>query len=259
MTSSKNNTKFLSKETILKRFHDTHGDKYDYSLFEYNGVDRKSKVICSNHGIFEITPYHHHKRKQGCAKCTKTFKLTENQVIGQLNIVHNFRYTYSNFEYINDLSKSIVTCREHGDFLIKVNNHKNGAGCRICRLDVIGFNRSKFKKLAKIKNNCAASLYVIECSNRDEMFYKVGITTDTLRKRFDSHHMPYKYKEVIVIKGDAEFIWDLEKKIHSILKISKYKPKIKFNGETECFSSLSCGVKKLLNRIKNETQLQLIA
>ena len=56
-------TKEFIKDAIL-----LHGDKYDYSLSDYKGVDNKLKIICNIHGIFEQTPYAHLKGS-GCPKC----------------------------------------------------------------------------------------------------------------------------------------------------------------------------------------------
>lgn len=59
----------LTKEEFIFMAEKIYGDAYDYSLVEYINSDTKVKIICKTHGIFEITPYHHIKRKQGCSKC----------------------------------------------------------------------------------------------------------------------------------------------------------------------------------------------
>ena len=50
-----------------------HGDKYDYYETVYGKTaHEKVKVICSDHGVFEISPSNHlAKGKKGCPKCTK--------------------------------------------------------------------------------------------------------------------------------------------------------------------------------------------
>ncbi len=48
-----------------------HGDKYDYSLFEYFGNNSKSKIICNKHGEFEQTP-HNHLKGHGCPHCRES-------------------------------------------------------------------------------------------------------------------------------------------------------------------------------------------
>jgi hypothetical protein len=45
-----------------------HGDKYDYSLVDFNSIKDKVKIICKIHGEFEQKAENHIKRKQGCPK-----------------------------------------------------------------------------------------------------------------------------------------------------------------------------------------------
>jgi len=62
----------LNQAEIIERFIATHGDRYDYSLVEYNGMRQKVKIICKEHGIFEQIPYDHYSG-HGCSICGKNF------------------------------------------------------------------------------------------------------------------------------------------------------------------------------------------
>ena len=62
-----------SIEDILNRFHQIHGDKYDYSNFVYKALDVHSEIICPKHGSFWQTPCSHFKH--GCPKCGKEKQL----------------------------------------------------------------------------------------------------------------------------------------------------------------------------------------
>jgi very-short-patch-repair endonuclease len=46
--------------------------------------------------------------------------------------VHGDTYDYSKTEYVNALTKVIIICKEHGEFLQLPNSHKLGNGCRKC-------------------------------------------------------------------------------------------------------------------------------
>jgi len=51
--------------------------------------------------------------------------------------------------------------------------------------------------------------------------------------------MPYNYEVIKLIRGEAGYIWDLERDSKETNRLSHYTPKITFNGSaTECFSSL---------------------
>lgn len=60
-------------------------------------------------------------------------KKTHEEFMVQAVAKHGGRYDYSKTKYVNALTYLTVTCREHGDFQIKPNNHLKGDGCPICR------------------------------------------------------------------------------------------------------------------------------
>lgn len=63
------NTLTYDLNTVLDKFRNTHGDKYDYSLVKYVSSSKKVKIICPEHGIFEQTPSNHWKG-EGCPHCS---------------------------------------------------------------------------------------------------------------------------------------------------------------------------------------------
>jgi hypothetical protein len=138
---------------FLKRCKDVHGDRYDYSLInEYKNSREKVKVICKRHGIFEITPYHHTCRKQGCNECTK---LGLNKFIELSNIKHNYKYDYSLIkEYKDNKSKVKIICKYHGEFTQRVNDHiSKGIGCPECTLDRFRISKDDFITRSNVTHN----------------------------------------------------------------------------------------------------------
>ena len=57
-----------SKEEFIKKSHNVHGDKYDYSKVKYVNNHTKVCIICPEHGEFEQIPSEHIKGR-GCKKC----------------------------------------------------------------------------------------------------------------------------------------------------------------------------------------------
>ena len=80
-----------------------------------------------------------------------------------------------------------------------------------------------------------ARFYVIRCWSDDEEFYKVGITTKSIKHRFSGKYFPYQYEIKQEIIDDAENIWNLEKVVKRLAKDLQYTPKQYFQGITECF------------------------
>jgi hypothetical protein len=61
-------TKKLDTKFFIKRSKDIHGDKYNYSLSQYIGINKKIKIICKEHGEF-LQLAHHHMNGGVCPKC----------------------------------------------------------------------------------------------------------------------------------------------------------------------------------------------
>ncbi len=58
------------KKKPRKSLSKKHGDKYDYSLVDYDGALTNVNIICETHGVFPQTPHSHLSRQgQGCPKC----------------------------------------------------------------------------------------------------------------------------------------------------------------------------------------------
>ena len=79
---------------------------------------------------------------------------------------------------------------------------------------------------------------VITCMEQmfldDEVFYKVGITGKSVKKRFgDRTRTPYLYEVIKEINGPADKIYDLENEILRDTKDFLYTPRLKFPGYTE--------------------------
>lgn len=69
-------------------------------------------------------------------KMTKQVRLnrrkSQEQFVSEVNLVHNFKYTYEHLIYQTSNDVIRVTCPEHGVFEIKAGKHRSGQGCKIC-------------------------------------------------------------------------------------------------------------------------------
>ena len=73
----------LPDNEVLKRFRETHGNKYDYSKMCYTSVDNKVCIICPEHGEFWQEPWAHIKGC-GCSKCASTLSLNETELLNKI-------------------------------------------------------------------------------------------------------------------------------------------------------------------------------
>lgn len=116
---------------IIEKFKEQHGDKYDYSLVDYNGVFKKVKILCVEHGVFEQTPKNH-LLKKGCPKCAGK-GLTKTEILKELKIIHDNLYNYSKSEPKKAKDKIKIICKKHGVFEQTLDCHKRGRGCPNCK------------------------------------------------------------------------------------------------------------------------------
>lgn len=120
-----------TKEWFIENAIQVHGDKYDYSKVEYNGVSTKVCIICPEHGEFWQTPKDH-LNGHGCFACYGKKLKTLNEFISDSRKIHGDKYDYSKVEYKNSKTKVCIICPEHGEFWQTPNAHLNGQGCNLC-------------------------------------------------------------------------------------------------------------------------------
>lgn len=107
-----------------------HGDKYDYSKVQY--INSKTKVI-----IIDEFGLEHKQISQDHLtgnKLTIENALNKNEYfIAKSKQVHGNKYNYSKVNYINNRTKLIIICPEHGEFTQVSYSHMGNIGCPTCR------------------------------------------------------------------------------------------------------------------------------
>ncbi len=76
-----------------------------------------------------------------------------NEFLEKANKIHNNKYDYSKFIYVNNKIKSIVICNEHGEFEQEPSSHLQGSGCGKCYGTHLSNTIEFSLKANKIHNN----------------------------------------------------------------------------------------------------------
>ena len=121
----------LTTEEFIKKARQVHGDWYDYSHIDYRGNKIKVTIICPEHGPFLQTP-NSHLNGTGCPDCSGKKQLTTEEFIEKARQVHGDWYDYSHVDYVNNSTKVMIVCPEHGSFLQIPSDHLGGHGCSFC-------------------------------------------------------------------------------------------------------------------------------
>lgn len=208
------------------------------------------KCDCGNQIIRNLSAVRTGKTTNcGCASNRKGNgnNLTKDKYIEQAKKTHNSFYNYDNLIYTKMSDILIFDCPVHGKFSQRGSNHLQGRGCRDCGKEGGSYKKEEYIKKSKGKDS---KIYLIKCWNSEEEFYKIGITIKEIKKRFRGCLMPYNYNIVYEYTSNAGFIWDLEVEHHRKYKDFKYKPKLSFAGQTECFSS-ELPIEEIVNNLNN--------
>lgn len=132
------NRKPMTTEQYLIRARKKHGDKFNYSLVDYQGSTNYITIICPTHGNFEQKAHEHLRSKYGCQECAKEIaaegkKLTTAEFIKNAKAKHGSKYDYSKSVYVDNKTDVEIICPVHGLFLRTANNHISGGyGCNKC-------------------------------------------------------------------------------------------------------------------------------
>lgn len=234
-----NNPKRFTTAKFIEIARAKYGDRFCYDLVEYKNKSTKVLIGCELHGLFLQAPeVHTRDNSVGCPHCNGNAKLDTLSFINKANIKHSYRYDYSETIYTKSSEAVLIRCKQHGLFSQAAHSHLEGYGCIECA-DFGGFTRKDFKRVCSKNNNGFAVLYVIRCFNESEIFYKVGITSKSIRERFSGKKtMPYNYEVVHELLAEPSLVWDIESEILRGKYLDKYKPKMDFGGCTECLSNI---------------------
>lgn len=211
---------------------------------EYKNNRTRFKIKCRIcEEIVEMT-WANIRRKRGCGSCNGTKvtnynsfeKRAPEKIIYLKNKEDAKKFTKCSGKMIKTVCPE---CGEESERIVS-NLAKQGYGCTNC--DSNSFysleNRKKNKKEWEQKS---CIVYTIKCWDDDEVFYKIGITTKTVKERFRKEkEMPYKYEVLAEIKTNLYEAVAIEFVKHKELKQKgkQYLPKKHFGGITECFLSI---------------------
>lgn len=211
----------LTTDEFIKKATQVHGDRFDYSLVDYKTSQKKVKIICKLHGVFEQKP-NNHLNGSICFKCglknrSDKRRDTLDLFLNKAKSIHCDKYDYSEVNYLGSQINIKITCPEHGYFLQLPNHHLRGVGCPGCAKS--GFDRTKVGFLYILRSCCG-------------QYMKIGITNKPDQRQVQlTRDTPFSFKRIELIKGPGEQVADLEKEL-----LAEYQPaefNNHFNGYTE--------------------------
>jgi menaquinone-dependent protoporphyrinogen IX oxidase len=160
-----------------------HGDKYDYSKFQYFNSQTSVTIICKIHGEFQQSIQSHIREGRDCPECMKSFSVSksENEMADYVeslgfDLKRNVRNLIGKYEldvYIESKRLAVEYCglRWHSTAVRKANNYEE--------LKVI--NRNAAGKHKKKHDACAEAGIRLITIFEDEWLDKPGVVKKTLQ------------------------------------------------------------------------------
>lgn len=155
------------QKTFLKKAINKYGNTFCYSLVDYKSYKKKIKIICPQHGLFEINPEKHLRSKYGCFQCTKNFRknLKKNEHLNNRKKLYEKRiqkaknkygkkFDYTKIDYTKTLEqKNNIICPAHGTQKINFEKHISRLkfGCAKCGISYLGKLSKKYNHKTFIK------------------------------------------------------------------------------------------------------------
>lgn len=224
MKLASTDSRAIKAYSILEEtFNRVHGDKYNYEKSIYTTARKHMIVTCPEHGDWEITPDNH--KRYGCPSCDRTSKIDTAEFIKRAQVKHGSRYKYAKSSYVNSTVPIDIECTLHGSFQQRPNDHLQGKGCKRCA-DL----HKKVSYNGKHYTGIPTTLYYVEI---EPGIYKIGITTETVKKRFRRNKIHRIVLEVCY--ADGKEAYQVEQNILSkISNAGVYKAlKVPIVGYTE--------------------------
>lgn len=208
-------------------------NKINFSKFIFKGDREKVTISCKDCNKDKTILYVTLKTNGFKCACLKT-KLNKglNEFLEKNKTYLNTYTLTTKNEYNGYLKPLSFKCNKHEiEFQQTPESISRGyKGCSKCSTENNSFDKQNY-----IKAHIECTLYLIQLSNENELFYKIGITHKSIKQRFATLK-DYKITILYELKKDSKTILDIEEHIKgTLINNYKYIPNIDFGGKTECF------------------------
>lgn len=173
----------MSKEEYLERVYKKLKEvNPTLKVYEDTFINKQSKITieCEVHGVMEIEALTLEQNKLGCPKCgkirgSKKLRIPYETFLKKANKKFKGKFTYLEETYEGSSVKMKAICSQHGIIDILPYSHiSQEYGCYSCMVEASG----------AYYYDKPTTLYYIKLIKGNEEYFKLGITTTTLDKRF---------------------------------------------------------------------------
>lgn len=227
------------------------------TAYNNNDIKTTSKITCIHKqgSLTHIQPANEYLL--GCEHC-HTLPINNNKDIATDRFVSLANIVHKGKGYMYKVGSSSFMCPVHGpQQILNCRDHLTSmAPCTSCDSDRL---RDRYIKQANKSNKGNTNIYFVSFTSKttSESFFKVGLCFGSLEDRFKDWLIHYDIKPIVFSTGSAEYLYDLEQKIHHCIKEKQisYTPMLTYGlgGASECFMADPETSSKLKSYIINRT------
>jgi len=246
----------MSKEVSLEEYRDRFYTKYpDKKWLKFLKKDKTYLIVEDRFGICKVSRTH---LMNGWMPSIRVALDKNLYITNRIKSIHGNYYNYNLVNYTGLDNLITLICPFHGEFQITPHSiTSQKSGCNKCGylkssikngLNATGWTDTNWYEKALIsKHFDSFKVYIIECWDENERFFKIGKTFRTLKGRFNNHkeRMPYNYRIIKIIENKnltldcAKEICILERKLKNKNKSNEYIPLQNIRGKFECFNKIN--------------------
>lgn len=225
------------------------------TAYNNNDIKTTSKITCIHNGCSHIQPANEYLL--GCEHC-HTLPINNNKDIATDRFVSLANIVHKGKGYMYKVGSSSFMCPVHGpQQILNCRDHLTSmTPCTSCDSERL---RDRYIKQANKSNKGNTNIYFVSFTSKhsSESFFKVGLCFGSLEERFKDWLIHYDIKPIVFSTGNAEYLYDLEQKIHHCIKEKQisYTPMNAYNlgGASECFLADPETLNKLKSYLINKT------
>ena len=172
-------------EELEQKVFNKFGNKIKLYKDTYVNLATKMTCECHIHGKFKVEPAQLiNKSEVGCPKCARIEGGYKTRVPYETFLKKATEKFKGKFTYLENTYKGIsvkmkAICPQHGEISIIPYFHVSQEyGCNLCKIEAIGSYIAYFDK--------PTTLYYIKLIKGNEEYFKLGITTQSISKRFSA-------------------------------------------------------------------------
>ncbi len=242
--------------------------------FKYEGRQTLVTIDCKKHAPYTVK-FGSSSRGVKCLKCSHTAAMAKRKAsikksnenkrseyfddwLQRARERHGDKFDYSRVKYQTMKSVVLIGCPYHGFRRQLAETHLKG-GCKQCAVEELGGRYTeKFFELFPERRTLPAHLYYVRIAISEEVFYKVGITVNSVKTRFSAAFKGATIEVLSTLKTTLYRAFALETELQrSHGDRHRFRPALDSEtirklriGPSECFSAplSSRKFKKLFNQ-----------